>query len=180
MLRKEWKLKNFELKRIAVTGGQVRELKLFKAKDPKTLEKLYRDTRHKEFIRLNNGELFQTEADAILKATGLREIKRIIEQDIINKYWDKKKWKRYENIFTVGKVQLRFVKAMGELTTEILGDSEIEDSIDNALEKMSLGYESDELIQIEGDSYKEPIDEESGMYAVNEDDVGDDEDDELE
>jgi hypothetical protein len=180
VLRKEWKLKNFELKRIAVTGDQVRELKLFKAKDPKTLEKLYRDTRHKEFMKLNDGELFQTEADAILKAAGLREIKRIIEQDIIKKYWDKKKWKRYENIFTVGKVQLRFVKAMGELTTEILGDSEIEDSIDNALEKMSLGYESDELIQIEGDSYKEPIDEESGMYAVNEDDVGDDEDDELE
>jgi hypothetical protein len=128
VLREEWKLKNFELVRIAVKGDQVNKLKLFKAKDPKTLQKLYRDSRHKEFMRLNNGELFQTEADAILKAAGLREIKRIIEEDIIKKYWDKKKWKQYENIFTVGKVQLRFVRAMGELTTELLGgNSEIEE-----------------------------------------------------
>src|SRR5215212_2173320 len=172
VLRDEWKIKNFELKRIAVKGEQVEKLKLFKANDPKTLEKLRRDSRYKEFERLNNGELFQTEADTILKAAGLREVKRIIEQDIIRKYWDKKKWKQYEDIFTVGRVQLRFVRAMGELTTEILGDSEIEDSINDALDKLEVEEETDELREIEGDAgYKEPIDEEDEKYEVDEDDV---------
>jgi hypothetical protein len=181
VLRDEWKLKNFELTRIAVKKEQVATLKLFKAKDPKTLEKLRRDSRHKEFERLNDGELFQTEADTILKAAGLREIKRIIEQDIIKKYWDKKKWKRYEDIFTVSKVQLRFVQAMGELTTEILGDSEIEDSINDALDKIGLERETTELMEVEGiDGYQKPINEEDEMYAVDEDDVSGEEDDELE
>jgi hypothetical protein len=180
VLRDEWKIKNITLTRIAVKGEQVEKLKLFKAKDPKTLEKLKRDSRHKEFERLNNGELFQTEADTILKAAGLREVKRIIEQDIIKKYWDKKKWKQYKDIFTVSKIQLRFVQAMGQLTTEILGNSEIEDSIDEALDKIGLEKEVNELKEIEGeDGYEEPINEDDPDYAVDEDDVSD-EDDELE
>ena len=175
----EWGLKNYELIRIAVKKEQVKNLKLFKAMDEKTIEKLKRDTRHKEFMRLNDGELYQTEADAILKAAGLKEIKRIIEQDIIKKYWDKKKWKKYQNIFTIDKVQLRLVMAMGELTTEILGNSDIEDAIYETLAEV-LPREEVELLEVEGaKEHKEPINEDSPIYEVPEDE-DDDEDEELE
>jgi hypothetical protein len=69
---------------------------------------------------------------------------------------------------------------MGQLTTEILGNSEIEDSIDEALDKIGLEKEVNELKEIEGeDGYEEPINEDDPDYAVDEDDVSD-EDDELE
>lgn len=166
---REMGLDNFELKRIAVTKQQVKDLKMFKAKDPQTMAKLLKDSRHKEFMKLNDDELFQTESDQMLKAVGLKELKRIIERDIIKEYWDRKIWEKYEDIFTATKVQKRLVQGIGQITTEILGDSEIEDAINEALD--DLVPEEDELIEIEGDGYTEPINEEEFEVPEDEEDV---------
>lgn len=164
----EWGLKNFDIKRIAVTKKQVRDLKLYKAKGTKTMEKLLKDSRHKAFMDANNGELFQTECDAILKAAGLKELKRIIEEDIVRQYWDEEIWQKYENAFTVGKVHKRLIKEIGALATEEIGNSEVEEAINEALD--DLEEEQDELREIEGDDdYQEPIDEDRLIYAVSED-----------
>jgi hypothetical protein len=171
----EWSLKDYEIKRIGVTGEQVKKLKLYKATDPKTMAKLRRDSRHKEFMRLNDRKLFQTEADTLLKAAGLRELKRIIEEDIVKKYWKKKTWEKYADEFTFKKVQKRLVQGIGEITTEVLGDSEIEDAINEALS--DLQDEEDELREIEGDDFYDkhgdPIDEEDSDYQVAEDEEED-------
>jgi hypothetical protein len=165
----EWGLEDFEIKRIAVTKEQVRDLKLYKAKGPKTLEKLLRDSRHKTFMAENDGELFQTECDAITKAAGLKELMRIIEEDIIQKYWDQETWDKYKDVFTPEKVHKRLVKAMGELATEELGNSDIEDAIDEALE--DLHTEEEELREIEGEDYQEPINEEDFEVPEDEEDI---------
>jgi hypothetical protein len=150
-------LYNFEVKRIGVTLQQIRELGLHEVVDPDKLKKLREDPRGAAFERMpgHNGRSFAVEVDSFSKPEGMQELKRIMREEMLTPpYWDKKVWKKYENIFITDKVRKRVVAQIADYIKEKAGT----DSVDDYL--ADLKTEREELLEIEGvDNYKVPIDE---------------------
>lgn len=157
-----WGLDNFEVKRVGITLDQIRELGLHEVVDPDKLKKLANDPRGPAFEKMpgHNGRRFAVEVDAFSAPAGMRELKRIVREEIlVPPYYDEEIWEKYEDIFTHDKVKKRLLVAIGEwISEETDDDFEIRDAIVDAVDIEKT--EEEELKKIEGDDYKEIVEEE--------------------
>lgn len=161
-------LTNFEFKRIGVTLDQIKRLHLYEVVDPAKLRALQNDSRGPKF-EWEHGRRFAVEVDTMSSGKGLKELKRLIRK-IFRDYWDEETWQKYAPIFNKDKVKLRlaamFVKYAQDIKDAVApGADSLEDFVNN------IKSEEDELREIEGDGYREPIDEEEEEEEQEEDDA---------
>jgi hypothetical protein len=157
-----WGLRNFEVKRVGVTLEQIKRLGLHEVVDPDKLEKLRKDPRGPAFEQMpgHNGRRLAVEVDAFSAPAGMSELKRIMREEIlVPPYYNKKIWKKYEDVFTVDKVRDRLLLAVGKWITYETSSSDIEDAIREAFGE-DLKSEVDELREIEGKDYTPIVKEE--------------------
>lgn len=157
-----WGLSNFEVKRVGVTLEQIQRLGLHEVVDPDKLEKLRKDPIGPAFEQMpgHNGRRFAVEVDAFSAPAGMRELKRIMREEIlVSPYYNRKVWKKYEDVFTADKVRERLLLAIGKWITEETSSSVIENAIIEAFGE-HLKSEEDELREIEGIDYKPIVKEE--------------------
>lgn len=87
------------------------------------------DTSYKNFNLVGqkcrtNGRRFTVEVDAFSAPAGMRELERIMREEILTRpYFDKKIWKKYRDVFTQDKVKMRLLAALGEWIGEEMEDS---------------------------------------------------------
>ena len=151
-------LTDYEIRRVGITFEQIKKLGLKEVRDPAKLKALAKDNNGAAFEKMpgHNGRRFAVEVDAMSSGQGLKELKKII-RGIRREFWDEETWNKYRDAFTSDKVYKRLIAAFVPYAREMVDNSyKPNQTIEEFAE--SLESEEDELKEIEGDNYREPID----------------------